>query len=557
MNDDLKRLRARVNGMRQEREPYESVWRDVASYVVPGCTAFPEEFSQRGGMGDEAIINDTPTIAHRALASGMQAGLTSPSRPWFKLSTPDMALAEFEPVKQWLSYVESVLYEIFARSNFYDATYSFYEQLCGPGTAAMGVEKDFHRAIRCSTYDVGSYWISNGKGGNADVFVRCTKMTAEQMASAFGVEKCSHAVRNAYEHGNYDAVFTVWYCVAPNGLQDPTAMGWRRMKYRAVYWEDGENPEDFLSVSGCEEFPVMVARWSRGDGRVYGRSPAWTALGDCKMLQSLEQSIYLGLDRLVDPPLIAPSALDGGKLHLLPGAVSYFDETQGNSSLRSVYEGISVPVQYMDAKVSMVSERIKSTFFNDLFMMMTYSNNTAMTAREITERHEEKLLMLGPVVMNTKSELLDPCIDRVFGIAMRSGLIPPPPEELQSVPLKVDYISILAQAQKMVGLSAMNELVAMTAALVQVGKPDAVDKLDGDQLLDEAGRMLGVPAGVVLSDDSVAETRAARAQQQQMMQAQAAMQQAPEAAKTLSDTPIGNGSALDALLSMGGGGGSL
>lgn len=557
MDKRLKALRERVEGMKRERLHYEDRWKDIARFIAPGCTAFPEDYEKHGEYDSESILNCAPTIALRVLASGMQAGLTSPSRPWFRLTVPDIALAEYEPVKEWLGYVQSLMYDVFGESNFYNVTHQFYGQLAGPGTAAMYIEEYGGGGISCRCFDAGSYWLANNRHGVADVFVRHTKMTAAQMAEMFGEDALSYDVRRSLDAGSSESLYGVWCAIEPNSEWREDALGWRGMRCRCVYWQDGSETEEFLKIAGFHEMPVMAARWDVGDGCVYGRSPSWTALGDCKMLPQLEAAAMAGLDRMVDPPLVAPSSLLN-KIDTLPGGITYWDEAgAGASPIRGLYDSVQIPVQYIDAKIAAVTERIKSVFFNDLFMMLTISDRTGMTAREITERHEEKLLMLGPVIERTKFELLDPVIDRVFGILLRAGALPPPPEELSGVPLQVDYISILAQAQKMTGLAAMSELTAMTAALAQIGKPEAVDKLNADQFIDEAGRMLGVPAGVILSDEDVAQIRQAREeaarQQQAAAQAAAAMQQGAAAAHELADTPLGDGSALDALMSLSGG----
>ena len=41
---------------------------------------------------------------------------------------------------------------------------------------------------------------------------------------------------------------------------------------------------------------------------------------------------------------------------------------------------------------------INACFFADLFLMLANQTDTRMTATEVAERHEEKLLMLGPVL---------------------------------------------------------------------------------------------------------------------------------------------------------------
>ena len=236
----------------------------------------------------------------------------------------------------------------------------------------------------------------------------------------------------------------------------------------------------------------------------------------------------------------------------MPGGISFFDEQTGSQGVRSLYEHMSVPVQALDMKIAVIQERIKSVFFNDLFMMISMADKSGVTAREIAAKESEKLIMLGPVLELAKSEFLDPCIDRVFGIAGRVGLLPRPPKELEGMPLQVDYISILAQAQKLVGLSAMSDLVMYIGNGAQIEQA-GVAKFDFDQYIDEVGHMLGVPPGVIRSDDEVAEIHAAQRQAMAQQQALEQAQAAANTAKTASETPVGESNALDAVLNMAGG----
>lgn len=151
--------------------------------------------------------------------------------------------------------------------------------------------------------------------------------------------------------------------------------------------------------------------------------------------------------------------------------------------------------------------------------------------------------MLGPVLERTNSEVLDKKIDRAFSIMLRRGMFPEPPEELQGEDLRVEYISVLAQAQKMVSLGAMDRFVQFAGAVVTL-KPQAADKVDGDQMLDEYADALGVPPTVVVSDDAVEAKREADAQQQQMMQTAAAAQPAAQMIGALSKANMSEDTAL-------------
>jgi len=44
-----------------------------------------------------------------------------------------------------------------------------------------------------------------------------------------------------------------------------------------------------------------------------------------------------------------------------------------------------------------VQGRVKEAFYANLFLMLAESDRREITAREIDERREEKMLMLGPV----------------------------------------------------------------------------------------------------------------------------------------------------------------
>ena len=548
---DIRCIKARLEGLKKERQRYEGKWRDIGDFIYPEATAFVEDYDKEVDSEDDAILNSVPVTAHRILASGMQAGLTSPSRPWFRLDLPDQRLTEYPAVKDWLKRVEDMMYIIFAKSNFYDATANLYYQLSGPGNGAFSIFEDFETAIRCSCYSAGGYWLANDPKGRVNRFARCWKMTTHQMVSEFGLDRVSPQVRSSHNRGDYDTAWTVYQMIEPNAEMRKDAFGWRGKPFVSLWWEEGGSPDGFLRIGGFEEFPVMCPRWGKVDNRVYSRSPSWIALPDAKMLMKYEEAEALAIDRMVDPPLIAPSAAYD-KLDLMPGGISFFDEQTGGQGVRSLYEHMSVPVQALDMKIAVIQERIKSVFFNDLFMMISMADKSGVTAREIAAKESEKLIMLGPVLESAKSEFLDPCIDRVFGIAGRVGLLPRPPKELEGMPLPVEYLSILAQAQKLVGLSAMSDLVMYIGNGAQIERA-GVAKFDFDKYIDEVGHMLGVPPGVIRSDDDVAQIRA---QQQQAMAQQQALEQAQAAAntaKTASDTPVGESNALDAVLNMAGG----
>jgi lipopolysaccharide biosynthesis protein len=186
-----------------------------------------------------------------------------------------------------------------------------------------------------------------------------------------------------------------------------------------------------------------------------------------------------------------------------------------------------------------VRERIRSSFYADLFLMLSNAADTRMTATEVAERHEEKLLMLGPVLERLHNELLDPLIDITFNHMITSNTLPPPPPELQGMDLSVEFISMLAQAQRAIGTNGLDRFVGNLGAVAQF-KPDVLDKFNADKWADIYSDMLGVDPSVIVAGEQVAMIREARNKMQAQQAQIEASQQASVTAKNLAQAPTGN-----------------
>lgn len=565
------RLQRRLGHLERDRFQWEQHWRELAEHFKPRSGNWNNQGpDSRGGKKTESarLINNTPLRAARTLSAGMMAGLTSPARPWFRLLTPDPGLNDFTPVKEWLWKVEERLRGVLSKSNVYRVLPTMYGELGVFGiTAAVGIE-DPDDMVRLQPWEIGSYWAANDSKLRIDSGYREIKMTVRQLVQEFGLASCSGRVRAMFENGQWEQWIDVYQAIEPNDERLAGRLGPAGMAIRSVYWEKGGERDAILARRGFEESPLFVPRWIAEGNNAYGDSPAMDALGDAKALQFEERRKAQSLDKLVDPPMTAPVSLRNQRTSLLPGDVTYVDVNQGQQGFRPVYE-IKPDIQWQSESIRNIEERINSSLFADLFLMLANSDRKQITAREIDERHEEKLLQLGPVLERMNDELLDPLIDRVFAIMVRKSIpfwsgnvdgvppIPAPPEELQGMDLKIEYISILAQAQKMVGIQASDRLIAFAGQLAMIKQdPSVLDKLDTDQMIDEYADMLGASPLSVLSDDKVAELRAGRAQQQQMQQMAAmapAMNQAAGAVKSLGETKVSEDeSALQRLLAGAG-----
>lgn len=512
------RAQRRLASLKNARQPFESHWREIADHTSPRRQRWVMEDARKDQRSNR-IINGTPVLALRTLRSGMMAGLTSPARPWFRLSTPDSQLAEFGPVKDWLHQVAQLMRDMFSRTNLYSALPSVYGDQGAFGTTAMFALEDDESVLRFSTQPIGSYWIAVDEKGRVDTIYRSIAMTVRQMAQKFGADKLSARAKAAIRGGGLETLIEVLHVIEKNEDYDPTLfMSLRGKKWRSCYYEvgSGTDSQATLLEEGFRDFPAMCPRWDiTATEEAYGSSPGMEALGDCKSLQLQEKRKAQAIDKHVDPPMRAAVALKNQKASLLPGDVTYVDSPVGSGhGFEPVYE-IKPDIQWLSADIRTMEDRIRRAYFEDLFLMISMGDQRDMTATEIAERHEEKLLALGPVLERQNIDLLDPIIDIAFNTMGRRGLLPQPPKELAGTTLTVKYTSILAQAQRAVATGSLERFASFVGQLAQA-KPEVLDKMDGDQMVDEYGDSIGVPPRVVVPDDQVAEMRAARAQQQQM-----------------------------------------
>ena len=244
--------------------------------------------------------------------------------------------------------------------------------------------------------------------------------------------------------------------------------------------------------------------------------------------------------------LSAPVAARATPISLLPGETNFVDGLGAGQALRPAVQIDPAAMTVFEAKIRECENRIRKAFFAHLWLLITEQTGQ-MTATEVDQRREEKLQQLGAVLEALNDELLDPLLDLLFDICMAAGLIPEPPEALQGVALKVEYISIMAAAQKLLATTGLERLAAFVLQLA-AAKPDALDKVDWEQLVDEYADSLGGPPATVRTDDAVKALRDARAKAQQQAAQMAALQQGAETAKTLSETDVEAPNALTTML---------
>jgi len=545
--DDIRKINMRHTAIYQENQKWIPAWKFLSEYIFPERGAFDDRQPNQGQTFDHrTLVNGTSTLAARTLAAGMTAGLTSPSRPWFKLGVEDPDLAKYKPVQIWLEDCRDRMMAVFAKSNIYQASHSIYEELACFATCGALIAEDFDTVIRAYVYTAGEYALGTGPDGRVNTLGRKYWRTVGQLVAGYGLQNVSPNAAAMYSANNTEQWIKVCQLIEPNDKRIVGMRGMRNMPYRSVHWEDGKIQEGVLRFSGYREWPLITPRWKVvNTSAVNGTGPGWDALGDIKQLQVMEVRKLVGLDKMTDPPLQIPD--DHTIANSQPGGITRYAKGVGSGDgVRPTYM-VNLNLADLRAEISAKEDKINEYFYKNLFLMLEQIDRPNMTATEIVKRHEEKVMALIPTLERLKTEKYDPLIDRTFAIMVRKMMIPQAPQELSDKFLHVDYISTLAQAQKMVETVKSDQLLDHAGRLAALA-PTALDNYDFDKEARDYGENLGADPRLIRSDDEVAALREARAKEQNQQKIAQEMAAATAGAKTLSDTKLGQGSALDKVL---------
>lgn len=534
-------LDRRKNELLKERLVWEDRWKDIRDNILPTHGWFEGDIKD-GKRRLNTLANDTPSWSVSVMAAGMQSGLTSPNNQWFRLAPENPKLAESNKVQRYLTDCEDIMQGYFSKSGIYDAFYSSYEELGTFGIGGFLLLEDPAMGFIPVPLTIGEYAIGVNAQRKPSEFFRRIELTPAQMVEQFGEDAVSDNVKMEYKNNSNNA-YVVNHLIAPNDGRIESSKGLKGKAFLSWYWEEGITADKYLALEGYEEFPAIISRWTLTGPNVYGFGLGEMSLGDCTQLQKIELDKITALQLSLRPPLAMPISMRG-RVSLLPAAQNWYDPS-GSSGDPFIKPLVQVTPNMQDTgyEISRIEERIKRSFYVQMFLSLLSDPNREQqkTATEINELHNEKLLIIGPVLQRLDREMLRPCIDRAYAILERQGLLPEPPEEIIGQAIKVEYLSPLILAQRMAAISAVDRFIGFISNVAGVD-PGVLDNLDFDKTAIRYANDLGVPADLIRSDEEKQQMRESRAEDQQKAQQEQQMMEqakvAPQALKTLSETEM-------------------
>lgn len=116
MPADIKLINQRFESLKQERSSWEDLWRDIRDYCLPDLGCFSGEDATQGSKRYRKILDAEAIDCADVLAAGLLGGVSSPSRPWLRLTTMDPDLDKNPAVKEWMTKVQDLLLLYFSKA---------------------------------------------------------------------------------------------------------------------------------------------------------------------------------------------------------------------------------------------------------------------------------------------------------------------------------------------------------------------------------------------------------------------------------------------------------
>jgi hypothetical protein len=561
VEEALERLNSDFNKAWEYRNTnFDSNNKEICDFVYPNAKRFITGNDKHDRTAMKKVLFNNGKKSLEILASGMLSGTCSPSRVWFDLGVDKNNVAEDQNFKTALQALKDAVVSELSKSNFYRVMHQIFKQEGAFGTACALIDNFDEEDKDAPALDLilvpfGQYALRADYKNRVDGIYRKLSMNTSDIIRKFGEDGYNkqglpQKIKDAIKEKKSD-MFTVFHVLEKTPLEQMVE-GEQILKknYSSYYFLEGEK-ETFLDISGFDSMPAITPRWDVLGDDVYGESPASLSIGDMREAQKVRLLMLEGTERSINPPILLPTTMKDQSNRLVPRGVLYYEpdvvnesaSVQGVNALNVRVDYTGVTAQFQDA-----INRIESAFYKDIFLMLDGFDQRQMTATEVAERKNEKMLMLGSVLERQTDEALRPAIqaiiDRILtnpNLATRYPDIVEAFKENSDSEYQIQFVSILAQAQKASGSANLERGTQFLLGIANANQ-DVSLSLNLEALIRHYIEMNSLPPDIVKTDEEVQQIKQQMAQQQQ---AQQQAELASKQAQALQQGSQGAGNLID------------
>ena len=526
---NAKSLLRRNETLKEDRNLWDGFYRDVVDYIRPRKQTAEE--SRTPGIIRHKHFDSTAPHAANTLALVMADTLTPKAIRWFGFKLPEASpLKQFndnQNVMNWFKTVEDGVRYALNQSNFYPVINEIYLDFNSFATICLYVEeselkqKGFN-GLTFRALPIASYVFAEDDSGIVDTVMREYELTARQFVQRFPEATVPNVIAKSLQDAPDDK-FNFLRVVAPTKELSS------KVKFPFASVDILIEQHLVVDERGYKEFPYMVGRWDKASGETRGRGPAAIALDDIKSLNQLRKLELIGLEKAVNPPILAPEDGFIGTVKLGSNSIIY---SRNPKDVRTLPTELRLDLSSL--KANDLKQSIRDIYLTD---QLNIPRTKQMTASEVSVLRSEMERLLGPTISRFESEVLGPMLNRTVGIMFRTGALPPPPPEIQNLEaIDIEYVGQLARSQKMVEVESIQNWVSLIAQFGQID-PRVMQLPDLMAAARIIAPVLGVPKSVVKGmaqmEEDVEREQQKQAQAEQMQKMGAMAESAGKAAPAM------------------------
>lgn len=557
----------------------------LAHFISPTRFKDSAEDKKNKNAKTRSIIKNKGGRALRTFTSGMSNGATPRARPWFMLGVNNPSKNSSSNSRKHFSNVSQIIRTHFDISNLYRVLPIAYKDVGLFSTAAYGMLPHPRYGFWFYPYAMGTYGFAVDMEGNPNMFYRDVSMTVRQVIDTYAKLKPNGGVDyggipewvvSHYENARYLEQITLSQVIVFNTAYNPAKSrisinpadkkyvcytyvqsfggnlpGQHSRGFRSEKSITHKPTSEFVKISGYEYFPVIIPRWEvQAEGTWGSDGPGDMALGDVMTLNEMEKSRLEGIHKLVRPPMVGHASLKRHQASILAGGITYVDDAGAVQGFKPAFE--MDPKLYELVQCGQEYEvAIDEAFFVDLFRQFSRGESkTHVSVEEIREKSSERMAMVAPALGQLDHDQNSKLIENAIFILSAQGKIPPAPRELEGENMKIEYISILAQAAKASEMASLERGANFVTSFAQsVGKPEIIRVINEEKYARKyLQEYLAIDPDLIRSEDELEEIRVQMNQEQEMQKKLQMDAQNASIAKDLTQAQPGQGSLLDTYM---------
>jgi len=511
---DIEILNRRLSDLKNARANFDTNFQEIAERVLPQMADF-NTTQTPGVKRTEKMLDSTAALAATKAVASVAAFIWPSNQQYQSLTSTDPMLNKQHRVK---AYFEDLTKDLFRaryspRAAFESQMGEVALQYIVFGTGVMFTDDNVKaRSLRYRSLHLAQTYVAEGDAGQIDTVFRCWQWTLRQIEQRWPgklPEKLASRLTT-----RPDDMVEVCHAVMPRTDYDPERVGYPGMPWASCYWLPSEKTK--LNEGGYTSWPFSVMRYMTSPGEVYGRSPAWLAMSNIKVLNQQKRSVLAGAQKAVDPVMLASEDGILSAFNNAPGSINMGGlDSQGRALVAPLQTGarIDIGMDMMDKE----REIIASAFFLDVFRALI--ENPQMTATQTLELLQERATLMGPMAGRIEAEGLGPLTERELDLLTQAGAVPPMPPELIEAQgeYKIEYTSPMRRAMKSgEGIGITRTLEAATA-LAQFD-PSALDPFNIPKAMRKLADVHGFPVEDMRSPEEETALREGRKEQAETAQ---------------------------------------